>query len=277
MTLRRRSKKKRRKGPAPIVLKSPREIGKLREAGLVNWRAHELVAEMIRPGVSTAEIDAAVERFFADEGVEPLFKGVPGESYPFPAVCCMSVNEAVVHGIPNDIPLQPGDILSVDTGNRKGGWCGDSARTHAIGEIPAKTRKLLEVTKQALLLSIELAGRCRRWSEVAAASADYVRGEGFSVVEELSGHGLGRGMHEPPSVPNYVDEDFLTRGDFELRTGLVIAIEPMVNQGGREVGVLEDEWTIVTEDGAPSAHFEHTIALTPDGVLVLTAGPDGEL
>jgi methionyl aminopeptidase len=256
--------------------KSAREIGLMRNAGLLVWHAHRIAAELARPGATTKEIDLAIERHFAQHGAIPLFKGVPGK-VPFPAVTCISVNEEVVHGIPGPRKLKEGDIVSIDTGCKFNGWCGDAAVTLPIGMVTPQVRRLLDVTKGVLLLSIDLMGKKSRWSEVAREMELYVRGAGYSVVENFVGHGIGREMHEDPQVPNFVSKQLKRSGDFALKPGLVIAVEPMVNMGVKEVKGLSDHWTQVTADGLPSAHFEHTVAITPDGPLVLTAGPHGEL
>ncbi len=259
----------------PLVLRSAREIRLIRKAGLVVWEAHQAAAKVIRPGATTAEVDAAVEEVFRRRGAIPLFKGVPGV-VPFPAVTCVSVNEEVVHGIPGERRLVAGDIVSVDTGCKLNGWCGDAAVTHAVGEIDATKRKLLEITQGALDLAIELMPQMQRWSQVGAAMAKYVREAGFSVVEDFVGHGIGRSLHEDPKVPNYASAE-TRESDFELRAGLVLAIEPMVNVGVKEVTCLADHWTQVTVDRLPSAHFEHTIALTKEGAIPLTGPPrEGE-
>jgi len=254
------------------VLRSAREIGLMRKAGLLVWRAHQLAASMVRPGVTTAEIDAAVERFFAENNAEPLFKGVPGR-VPFPAVTCMSINEEVVHGIPGQRRLQPGDILSIDTGCRLNGWCGDAAVTHGIGQIKPDLQRLLKVTEGVLNLAIAEMGKCSMWSEVATQMEAYVKDNGFSVVEAFVGHGIGREMHEDPQVPNFCSKQLRASGDFRLVPGLVIAVEPMVNMGTKRVRTLGDHWTQATVDGRPSAHFEHTIAITESGPYILTAAP----
>ena len=256
-----------------VNLRSPREIGLMRKAGLLVWQAHQLAAELVRPGVTTAEIDAAIDGYFAAQGAIPLFKGVPGV-VPFPATTCISVNEEVVHGIPGPRVLVSGDIVSVDTGCKLGGWCADSAVTHPVGEVEPKVQKLLDVTKGVLGLAIELMGKKNLWSEVAGEMETYVRDAGFSVVENFVGHGIGREMHEDPQVPNFVSKQLRRNGDFELRPGLVIAVEPMVNMGVKRVKGMPDHWTQVTQDGQPSAHFEHTIAMTAEGPLALTAGPE---
>ncbi len=258
-----------------ITLRSQREINLMRQAGLVVWEAHQLAASLVRPGAVTGDIDAAVEQFFQTRGALPLFKGVPGPT-PFPTVTCMSVNEEVVHGIPGRRTLREGDIVSIDTGCKVNGWCGDSAYTHGVGAIAPEVQRLLEVTEESLNLAIRLIGEKQRWSQVAREVEAYVLDHGFSVVESMVGHGIGRSLHEEPQVPNFVNESFLRDGDFDLRPGLVIAIEPMVNLGRKEVKVHRDQWTQVTADGKPSAHFEHTVAISKDGPLRLTAAPGEE-
>jgi len=244
----------------------------MREAGRLVRRAHELVREMVRPGVTTRQIDTEVEKLFTRHNAIPLFKNYPGEVL-FPTVTCMSVNNAVVHGIPNNKPLKEGDILSVDTGCNLGGWCGDSAWTYAVGEVSPLRKKLLEVTEESLWVAIEALGRRQWWSEVADEITRCVHAAGFSLVSDFVGHGIGREMHEDPQVPNIVDDDFRARHDFRIKPGLVLAVEPMVNTGVQDCRVLGDKWTQVTADGSDSAHFEHTVAITNSGVQVLT-GPD---
>lgn len=244
----------------------------MRKAGLLVWEAHQIAAGLVKPGITTAEIDAAIEKFFAEKHAEPLFKGVPGV-VPFPAVTCISVNEEVVHGIPGPRRLVEGDCVSIDTGCRLDGWCGDSAVTHPVGQVEPRVQKLLDVTKGVLDLAIDLMGKKQLWSEVAAEMEAYVQGAGFYVVESFVGHGIGREMHEDPQVPNFVSKQLRRSGDFELRPGLVIAVEPMVNMGTKRVKGMPDHWTQVTQDGLPSAHFEHTVAITEKGPVALTAGP----
>lgn len=253
-----------------ITLKSRREIGRMREAGRLVAQAHQLVRSLIRPGVTTGELDAAVEQLFEEHGATPLFKGVPGE-VPFPAVTCISVNEQVVHGIPGNRRLREGDIVSVDTGCRLEGWCGDAAWTYTVGEVDELKRRLLEMGRETLEIAIRETGRRHRWSEVAASMQEHVEQAGFSLVEEFVGHGIGQEMHEDPQVPNTLDDE-TQQHDFDLEPGLVIAIEPMVNAGGPGVAVKNDHWTVVTVDRRPSVHFEHTVALTSDGPEILTEG-----
>jgi methionyl aminopeptidase len=258
-----------------INLRSPREIGLMRRAGLLVWQAHQIAAELVKPGVTTREIDAAIESFFAEHHAIPLFKGVPG-TVPFPAVTCISVNEEVVHGIPGSRKLVEGDIVSLDTGCRLDGWCGDAAVTRAVGRVSPEIQRLLDVTKSTLDLAIAQMRVKTRWSQVAAEMQKFVEDSGFYVVETFVGHGIGREMHEDPQVPNFCSKQLIKKGDFDLRPGLVIAIEPMVNVGTQKVKGLSDHWTQVTKDGRPSAHFEHTVAMTKDGPVALTAGPNGE-
>lgn len=261
-----------------VQRKSARDIALMRTSGLITWEAHQLAAEWVRPGISTAEIDAVVESHILARGATPLFKGVPGV-VPFPATTCISVNEAVVHGIPGRRTLREGDIVSIDIGCRYQGWCSDAAQTHAVGGIAARQQHLLHVTEAALTLALGMMQPGVRWSTVARAIDTYVRGEQLAVVRGdtgLTGHGIGRSLWEAPIVPNYTDRHFERAEDFTLVPGMVIAVEPMVNQLSGEVRVLEDHWTIVAQDGLPSAHFEHTIAITTDGIQVLTSGPHGE-
>lgn len=258
-----------------INLRSPREIGLMRRAGLLVWQAHQIAAELVKPGVTTREIDAAIEAFFADHQAIPLFKGVPG-TVPFPAVTCISVNEEVVHGIPGPRKLVEGDIVSLDTGCKLDGWCGDAAVTRAVGRVSPEIQRLLDITKGTLDLAIAQMRVKTRWSQVAAEMQRFVEDSGFYVVETFVGHGIGREMHEDPQVPNFCSKQLIKKGDFDLRPGLVIAIEPMVNVGTQKVKGLSDHWTQVTKDGRPSAHFEHTVAMTKDGPVALTAGPNGE-
>jgi methionyl aminopeptidase len=252
-----------------IVLKSGREIALMREAGRLVAQALAEAAKLAQPGVTTREIDAAIEALFQKAGAEPLFKGVPGK-VPFPAVSCISVNEEVVHGIPGDRVLQPGDLVSIDTGCRLAGWCADSAWTYPVGQVDELGQRLMDAGRGVLELAIAECGRHNRWSEVAALMARFIQEAGFSTVEDFVGHGIGREMHEDPQVPNYVSKA-LTKTDIKLEPGLVLAIEPMVNAGGKAARISkQDHWTVVTRDGKPSVHFEHTVAMTADGPLVLT-------
>ncbi len=255
------------------VLRSRREIDLMRRAGLLVWQAHQAAARLIRPGVTTAELDQAVADIFASARATPLFLGYPGKT-PFPAVTCISVNEEVVHGIPGDRILAEGDIVSIDTGCRIGGWCGDAAVTHPVGSVSGKAAKLLQVTSGTLDLAIELMGKKQWWSEIAKEMQLYVEDSGFAVVRSMVGHAIGQDMHEPPQVPNYFDRQWAEKEDFDLRPGVVLAIEPMVNVGTHQLRQLGDHWTTITKDHSLSAHFEHTVALTGDGPRRLTGPPD---
>ncbi|MHC2069501.1 type I methionyl aminopeptidase [Bremerella sp. T1] len=252
-----------------ITLRSKREIEKMHVAGQLVRQAHQRVAQLVKPGVTTAEIDQAVDDLFSDAGAIPLFKGVPGKT-PFPAATCISVNDEVVHGIPGKRILKEGDIVSVDTGAKIGGWCGDSAWTYAVGEISDEAKKLMQVTEQALQVAIDLLPIKKRWSQVAKEMQEVVESAGFSVITTLVGHGIGTTMHEEPQVPNYDSREFRQKGDFDLRPGLVLAVEPMVAVGREDLYLHGDGWTLSTKDRSLTAHFEHTLALTTSGVRVLT-------
>ncbi|MEN0109625.1 MAG: type I methionyl aminopeptidase [Planctomycetota bacterium] len=262
-----------------IQLKSEREIRLMRRSGLAVWRAHQIAREMVAPGVTTREIDAAIADYFRSRSATPLFLNYPNHDKgkpAFPAVTCMSRNEAVVHGIPDDEPLREGDILSLDTGCRLGGWCGDAAYTYKVGEVSAAVQRLLDCTQAVLDLAFDLMHTETRWSKVAATMDRYVKDHGYTSVQEFVGHGIGRQMHEEPQVPNFVSRSLRGQGDFRIEPGLVIAVEPMVNMGKRDVVLLDDHWTQVTADRKPSAHFEHTFAITKDGPRRLTEAPTEE-
>jgi len=273
-----RGNDKRVESPPVIILKSPREIALMREAGRVVARALDAVRRMALPGVTTADMDHVVATIFREHDATPLFLGYPSSvkgKPPFPAVICASVNEQVVHGIPNRRPLREGDIVSIDTGCRVNGWCGDSAMTLAIGTVPPEIQRLLDVTTETLALSIRAMSRCRTWLEVASLMERYVKSQGLYVVEKFVGHGIGQTMHEEPQVPNFVSKG-LRQHDIKLEPGIVLAVEPMVALGTKEVRTLDDGWTVETKDRRPSAHFEHTVAMTPDGPRVLTYLDDAD-
>lgn len=258
-----------------VFMKSEKEIARMREAGLLVWQAHQLAADMAKPGVSTAEMNEAVETFIEKNHALPLFKGVPSSTgnAPFPAAACISVNDEIVHGIPGKRILREGDIVSIDIGCKLDDWCGDAAVTVPVGTIQPEVQRLLDVTEGALKLAIELIPQRTMWSEIARKMERFVKDAGFSVVEGLVGHGIGHELHESPQVPNYYTSQI---ADFPLKPGYVIAVEPMVNLGTKAIKLRPDYWTITTRDGKPSAHFEHTIAITKKGPFVLTAGPDGK-
>jgi len=255
-------------------LKSSREIGLMREAGKLVARALRICRDMAKPGVKTAEINSAVEAFYAKYGAIPLFKGYPGPKVPFPAVTCLSLNEQVVHGIPGNRALKEGDLLKVDTACKLNGWCADRAITIPIGTVRSERLRLVKVAEEVLQIAIVEMGRRRWWSEVAVRMQRHAETQGFSVVEQYVGHGIGREMHENPQVPNFISKDLKERTDFRLEPGLVLAVEPMVNMGRLDVDTLSDHWTVVTKDGLPSVHVEHTLALTTEGVMIVTADED---
>lgn len=261
--------------PSKPELKSSREIALMREAGKIVAEALRLCRSMAIPGTKTIEIDQAVHALYRKYNAQPLFLGYPGPKIPFPAVTCISVNEQVVHGIPGQRVLREGDLLKVDTACKLNGWCADAAITVPIGEVTAEKRRLIEVADRVLHTAMVEMGRKRWWSEVAALMQQVAESAGYSVVTQYVGHGIGRIMHEMPQVPNFVDREMKKKHDFRLEEGLVLAVEPMVNMGTWQTNTLRDHWTVVTKDGLPSAHVEHTLALTKDGVYVVTA--DDEL
>ncbi|MEK6650934.1 MAG: type I methionyl aminopeptidase [Bacteroidota bacterium] len=249
-----------------VRTKSPRELERMRESCRIVAEVLRLVEGRVRPGVTTEELDAAAEEFIRSQGGVPAFKGYGHPSNPFPATLCTSVNEEVVHGVPGRRVLMDGDIVSVDVGVLKGGWYGDAARTFAVGKINPEVRRLLQVTEGSLERGIAAMCRGNRVHDISAAVQQHVEAAGFSVVRDLCGHGVGKDLHEEPSVPN-----FGKRGTgATLVDGMTLAIEPMVNGGGWQVNVLEDGWTVVTRDGKPSAHFEHTVALVNGQPEILT-------
>jgi methionyl aminopeptidase len=250
-------------------LKSPREIALMREAGKVVAEALHLARQTAQPGARTADVDQAIESVFAKYGATPLFKGY-GSKSPFPAATCISLNEQIVHGIPSNRPLRQGDLVKIDTACKLNGWCADAAICFALGEVRPEIQRMVRVAEETLQLAIREMGRQKWWSDVARLMQQHVQRAGFSVVERFVGHGIGRVMHEPPQVPNFTNKD-MQRQDARLVPGLVLAIEPMVNLGRKDVLELPDQWTIITRDRLPSAHVEHTVALTENGVEVLTS------
>jgi methionyl aminopeptidase len=248
-----------------IVIKSPQEISALREAGRINARALDAVRQLIRPGVTTAELDAAAENVIRKHGATPTFKGYPGP-YPYPASICVSINEQLVHGIPGKRKLQAGEIVSIDCGSTFEGFVGDSAITVGVGDIPPLAQRLIEVTEQALYEGIRQMRAGNRVGDVSAAIQTFVENAGFNVTREYTGHGVGRQMHEGPQVPNY---GIAGRGQV-LRQGMTIALEPMVLVGTSQTRVLPDQWTVVSADGSLTAHWEHSVAITEGDALILT-------
>jgi methionyl aminopeptidase len=250
-------------------LKSAREIGLMREAGKLVAEALRICRTMAVPGTRTIDIDRAVEEFYTRHGALPLFKGYPGK-VPFPAVTCISLNEQVVHGIPGQRVIREGDLVKFDTACKLNGWCADAAITVIVGQVSPERRRLVEVGEATLRLAIEEMARRRWWTEVARAMQLFVESSGFSVVRQYVGHGIGRIMHENPQVANFVDAE-VRKNNFRLEEGLVLAVEPMINMGQPDTDTLRDHWTVVTRDGLPSVHVEHTLAVTAEGIYVVTA------
>lgn len=245
-----------------IILKTAEEIAVLREAGRIVARCLEILAEAIRPGITTGELDAIAEAFIRKSGGIPTFKGYFG----YPASICTSPNDVVVHGIPGPRVLKDGDIVSIDVGVTYKGFVGDAAYTWPVGRVSEAARKLLRVTEEALHAGIAQARPGNRLGDISHAVQAHVEAHGFSVVRDYVGHGVGRRMHEEPQVPNFGPPG---KGPV-LAAGMVLAIEPMVNAGGHEVFTDRDNWTVRTRDGKLSAHFEHSVAITEDGPEILT-------
>jgi methionyl aminopeptidase len=245
-----------------IIRKSRSEIEKMRAAGSIVAEVLERLADMVQPGITTRDLDREAERMIRNAGALPTFKGYHG----YPASICTSINDEVVHGIPSDRRLRDGDIIGIDCGATYMGYVGDSARTVPVGKVTDDVKRLLEVTRQSLYQAIEKCCVGNRLGDVCNAVQAYVEPLGYSIVRNYCGHGIGRAMHEEPQVPNYGRPG---TGPV-LREGWVLAIEPMINLGREDVKVLSDGWTVITMDGKPSAHFEHTVAITADGPQVLT-------
>lgn len=241
-----------------IFLKTDEEIELLRESNLLVGKTLAEVAKLIEPGITTGKLDKIAEEFIRDNGAVPTFKGFPNQfGQPFPSALCTSVNEQVVHGIPNETILREGDIVSIDCGTYMNGFCGDSAYTFSVGEVEPEVMKLLKVTKEALYLGIENAVHGKRLGDIGYAIQQHCESNYFGVVREFVGHGIGKDMHEDPQVPNYGKRGYGTL----LKKGMCIAIEPMITQGGRQIVMESDGWTVRTKDRKFAAHFEHTIAV----------------
>ena len=245
-----------------ISIKSPREIELMRRSGKITAKTLSRLIEVAKPGVTTAELDRIAEESIRSMGGIPAFKGYNG----YPASICTSVNDQVVHAIPGSYVLRDGDLLSIDIGTTLEGYVSDSAVTLALGAVSASGRKLMRVTQECLMLAIAQMQVGNRLGDIGAAVQEHAEKNGFGVVRELVGHGIGTKMHEEPQVPNYGKAG----AGIELRKGLVLAIEPMITEGSWRVRTLDDGWTVVTEDGKLAAHFEHTIAMTDDGPRILT-------
>jgi methionyl aminopeptidase len=245
-----------------ILLKTKDEIEIMRRAGRIVAHTLDMVGENIRPGMTTAQLDSLIEEFLRSHGAIPAFKNYQG----FPASACISIDDEVVHGIPGARVIKEGEIVSVDTGSIVDGYYGDSARTFAVGQVSSAKSRLMAVTLQSLQAGIDKARKGNRLGAISAAVQTVAESGGYGVVRQLVGHGIGRMMHEEPQVPNFGNEN---DGPI-LEAGMVLAIEPMINVGTYEVKTLPDGWTVVTADGLPSAHFEHTVAITDDGPDTLT-------
>jgi methionyl aminopeptidase len=250
-----------------ILLKNQDEICLMRRANQIVAEILEAVAAIVRPGISTNELDSLAEELIYKKGAQPAFKGYAPRGVAYPKVLCVSVNDEIVHGIPSGRKLKAGDIVGLDFGVVYQGFYGDSARTVAVGKIPERVEKLLKTTREALYAGIEQARPGKRISDIASAVQAVAERAGFSVVEEFAGHGIGRSLHEDPQVPNYFRHGMPNP---RLKEGMVLAIEPMVNEKGAELKILDDGWTAVTADGGLSAHFEHSVAITVDGPQILS-------
>ena len=256
-----------------IQLKERSDISKMRVAGRLVHKVLQSCRQMCQPGTTSRNIDEEAYRIITVAGGRGLFKNYPTyrPGKGFPSNLCISVNDCVVHGIANDTPIQDGDLVSIDCGVQVDGWCGDAAVTVMVGNVGQEKRRLCEVTEHVLQIAVENIKPNRLWSQVARMMQSYAERAGLSVVRDFVGHGIGRTMHEDPKVPNFVGRDLL-RDDIHLREGMVLAIEPMCNLGSLQVITLDDGWTVKTADGKPSAHYEHTVAITADGAEVLTDG-----
>lgn len=252
-----------------IFLKTDDEIELMRRANRLVGLTLAEVAKNIKPGVTTLQLDRVAEEFIRDNGAIPTFKNFPNPyGDPFPASICTSVNECVVHGIPSDkVILKEGDIVSVDCGTLLDGFCGDSAYTFCVGDVAPEIKKLLEVTKQSLYLGIEEAVHGKHVGDIGYAVQQYCEGHGYGIVRELTGHGIGHEMHEDPQVPNYGRKG----NGAMLKSSMCVAIEPMVTMGDRQIWLLPDKWSIVTRDGKPAAHFEHTVAVSKGRAEILSS------
>ncbi len=245
-----------------ITSKSRREIDLMRKAGEIVALAHQAVAEAIRPGITTGELDRIVEKVIRDHQATPSFKGYNG----FPAAICASVNEVLVHGFPSKYALREGDIISVDIGACYKGYHGDSAWTYAVGEVSEEAKHLMDVTKQSLYEGLKMVKAGVHLSDISNTIGEYVYSYGYSVPYEYTGHGIGANLHEDPAIPNYGPKG---KGPI-LKAGMTLAIEPMVHRGKPFTKVLDDDWTVVTKDGSLAAHYEHTVLVTEEGYEILT-------
>ena len=254
-------------GKRMIIAKSQKDLDRMREVGELIAEVRETLRSMVAPGITTLELNAVAEKMMRDRGAIPTFIGYkPHGMVPFPFAICASVNEAIVHGFSNDIPLKEGDIVSLDMAATYNGFVGDTAFTAPVGEVPDELKQLIRVTEECLMAGIEQCYPNKRVGDIGHAVQTHAEKYGYGIVRDYTGHGIGRSMHEAPQIANYGRPG--TRE--KIRAGYCFAIEPMLNMGTHETLTLEDKWTVVTKDGKPSAHFEHTIAVTPDGPEILT-------
>ena len=249
-----------------ITIKSPKEIQCMREAGRITAEARSVGAGMLRDGVTTDEVEKAIHRFILSKGAVPTFRGYGG----FPRSACISVNDEVIHGIPGKRIIHSGDIVSIDVGATYKGFVGDCAGTYGVGEISPEAERLIRVTRESFFRGIEFAKAGNRLFDISGAIQAYCEENGYSLVRDYVGHGIGREMHEDPEVPNYVPPRNERRKNPRLESGMTLAIEPMVNAGGFEVRVLSNKWTVVTCDGSLSAHYENTVLITDGEPEILT-------
>ncbi|MBM7561817.1 type I methionyl aminopeptidase [Fusibacter tunisiensis] len=245
-----------------IVIKSNKEIELMQESGRIVALVHETVKKAIKPGITTGELDAIAEAVIRENGAIPSFKGYGG----FPGSICASINDQVIHGIPGETILREGDIISIDVGALKNGYHGDAARTHPVGQVSEAAAELIKVTEESFFEGLKYCRKGYRLSDISNAIQTYSEDRGYGVVRDFVGHGVGRELHEDPPIPNYGPAG---RGP-RLVPGMVLAIEPMINQGDWKVKVLDDEWTVVTLDGLLSAHYEHTVVITDEDPILLT-------
>lgn len=246
-----------------INIKSKSEIELMKIAGRITGETLKMVEEAVKPGITTAELDYIAEKYIRSQGCIPSFKNYGG----FPGSVCASVNDVIIHGFPSNVPLKEGDIVSIDVGACYKGYHGDAARTFTVGKIAPEIQRLIDVTKESFFRGVEFAREGYRVSDISGAVQSFAEENGFSVLRDYCGHGIGHQLHEEPDVPNYVSKG--QRGP-RLKAGMVIAIEPMINQGEKEYYVADDEWAVLTADGKMSAHYENTVLITEDEPVLLT-------
>ncbi len=255
-----------------VAIRTEREIDRIRDAGAIVGQVLKQLNKVADDGITTAQLAQIADDIIAENQALALFKGVknPAARFDFPSSICASINEQVVHGIPGSRKLLNGDIVSIDCGVKLKGYCGDAAITVMIGQPPVEVQNLVRVTKEVLDIAVEQSQPGKLWSEIARKMQHHAEQAGYGVVRDYVGHGIGRQMHEDPKLPNFVNSDLL-KNDILLRKGMILAVEPMITLGSYKVKVLPDGWTVITADGKPAAHFEHTLAITDNGAEVLTS------